>query len=154
MYYIHQTLLSSFEEGLGTRLALLELQVAVCKQLNTVPYLVDVHIISLGHYYGRDRASRTLRWSTRRFHVFTNLAPRPITVVIGLGMRPCVRMRATFENCVLRNGQQPGSTVNSFIDQGEFGTLKILSGRIAPRCDQHQFCNDSEYLNYFQVIVV
>ena len=40
----------------------------------------------------------------------------------------------TFENGVLRNGQQPGSAVNSFIDLGEFGAMKTLSGRIAPRC--------------------
>ena len=76
-----------------------------------------------------------------RFQVCTNLAPRPMTVVFGLGTRLCVRMRTTFENGVLRNGQQPGSDVNSFIDLGEFGTMKTLSGRIAPRCDKHQFCD-------------
>ena len=31
--------------------------------------------------------------------------------------------------------------VNNFIDQGEFGAMKTLSGRIAPRCDKHQFCD-------------
>ena len=46
-----------------------------------------------------------------------------------------------FENGVLRNGQQPGSAVNSFIDLGEFVAMKTLSGRIAPRCDKHQFCD-------------
>ena len=50
-------------------------------------------------------------------------------------------MRTIFENGVLRNGQQPGSAVNSSIDQGEFRTMKTLSGRIAPRCNQHQFCD-------------
>ena len=54
---------------------------------------------------------------------------------------PRVRMHTTFENGVLPNGQQPGSAVNSFIDLGEFGAMKTLSGRIAPRCDKHQFCN-------------
>ena len=49
-----------------------------------------------------------------------------------------MRMRTTFENGVLRNGQQPGS---SFIDLGEFGAMKTLSGRIVPRCDKHQFCD-------------
>ena len=59
-----------------------------------------------------------------------------MTVVFGLGTRLRVRMRTTFENGVLRNGQQPGSAVNSFIDLGEFGAMKTLSGRIAPRCDK------------------
>ena len=27
----------------------------------------------------------------------------------------------------------------AFIDQGEFEAMKTLSGRIAPRCDKHQF---------------
>ena len=36
---------------------------------------------------------------------------------------------------------QPGSAVNSFIDQGEFGAMKTLSGCIGPRCDKHQFCH-------------
>ena len=38
---------------------------------------------------------------------------------------------------VLCNGQQAGS---SSIDEGEFETMKTLSGHIAPRCDKHQFC--------------
>ena len=48
-----------------------------------------------------------------------------------------MRMRTTFENGVLRTV----SAVNNFIDQGEFGAMKTLSGRIAPRCDKHQFCD-------------
>ena len=48
-------------------------------------------------------------------------------------------MHTTFENGVLRNGQQPGSAVNSSIDQGEFRAMKTLSGRIAPHFDKHQF---------------
>ena len=60
-----------------------------------------------------------------------------MTVVFGLG----TRLRTTFENGVLRNGQQPGSDVNSVIDLGEFGAMKTLSGRIATRCDKHQFCD-------------
>ena len=43
-----------------------------------------------------------------RFHVCISLAPRPMTVVFGLGTRLRVRMRTTLENGVLRNGQQPG----------------------------------------------
>ena len=50
-------------------------------------------------------------------------------------------MCTTFENGILCNGQQPGSAVNRFIDQGEFGVMKTLSGRIAPHCDKHQFCD-------------
>ena len=42
-----------------------------------------------------------------------------MTVVFGLGTRLRVRMRTTFENGVLHNGQQPDRAVNSFIDQGE-----------------------------------
>ena len=71
-----------------------------------------------------------------------------MTVVFGLGTRLRVRMRTTFKNGVLRNGQQPGSAImdihgamNSFIDQGEFGAMKTLSGRIAPRCNKLQFCD-------------
>ena len=64
-----------------------------------------------------------------------------MTVVIGLGTRLRVRMRTTFENGVLRTGQQPGSAVSNFIDLGEFGAMKALSGRIAPRCGKHQFCD-------------
>ena len=69
----------------------------------------------------------------------TSLAPRPMTVVFGLGTRLRVRMRTTFENGILRNGQQPGNAVNSFIDQGKFVVMKTLSGGRTPRCDKHQF---------------
>ena len=126
-----------------TTLALLQLRVAICKQLNTAPCLGGVHSISLGHYNRRDRAGRTctLRWSTQQFHMCTSLALRPITMVLGFGTRLCVHMRTTFENGVLHNGQQPGSAVNSFIDQGEFGATNTLNGRIALRCDKHQFCD-------------
>ena len=71
-----------------------------------------------------------------RFHVCTSLVPRPMTVVFGLGTRLRVRMRTTLENGVLRNGQQPGSAMNSFIDQDEFGAMKMLSGCIALSCDK------------------
>ena len=64
-----------------------------------------------------------------------------MTMVFSLGTRLRVRMRTTFENGVLRNGQQSVSAVNNFIDQGEFGAMKTLSDRIAPRCDKHKFCD-------------
>ena len=69
----------------------------------------------------------------------TSLAPRPITVVFGLGMRLRVRMRTRLENDVLHNGQKPGSAVNIFTDQGKFEAMKTLSGRRAPRFGKHQF---------------
>ena len=61
--------------------------------------------------------------------------------MFGLGTRLCVRMRTTFENGVLRNGQQLSRAENSFIDQGEFVSMKTLSGYKAPRCDKRQFCD-------------
>ena len=69
----------------------------------------------------------------------TSLAPRPMTVVFGLGTRLRMRMHTTFENGVLRNGQQPDRAVNSIIDPDEFVVMKTLSGRRAPRNDKHQF---------------
>ena len=57
-----------------------------------------------------------------------------MTVVFGLRQR--LRMRTRLDNGVLRNGQQHGSAVNTFTDQGK---LKKLSGRRAPRCGRHQF---------------
>ena len=79
-----------------------------------------------------------------------------MTVVLGLGTRLRVRMRTTFENGVLRNGQQLGSAVNSCIDQGEFRAMKMLSVCIAPRCDKDQLYDKiyDEYLNHFRDIVV
>ena len=43
------------------------------------------------------------------------------------------------ENGVLRNGQQPQSVANGFIDQGEFEAMKTLSGWEAAHCDKHPF---------------
>ena len=74
-----------------------------------------------------------------RFHVCTSLTPRPRTVVFGLGTRQHVHMHTIFENDVLRNGQQPGRTENSFIDRDEFVAMKTLSSCKAPRSDKHQF---------------
>ena len=46
-----------------------------------------------------------------------------------------MRMRTKLENGVLHNGQQSGSAVNSFIDQGEFDAMKTLSDHRALHCD-------------------
>ena len=37
--------------------------------------------------------------------------------------------------------QRTANAVNNFIDQGGFWAMKTLSGRIAPRCAKHQFCD-------------
>ena len=58
-----------------------------------------------------------------------SLAPRPMTMVFGLGTRLRVHMHTKFLNGVLSIGQQPGTAVNSFIDQGEFQAIKTLSSR-------------------------
>ena len=60
-------------------------------------------------------------------------------VICGLGMRLHVCMCTKLENGILCNGQQLGSAVNSFVNQGEFEAIKMLSGRRALRCDKHQF---------------
>ena len=70
----------------------------------------------------------------------TSLAPRPMTVVFGLGTRLGVHMRTTLENGVLHNEELSGSAVNNFFDQGNFVAMKMLSGWEAARCDEHQFC--------------
>ena len=48
-----------------------------------------------------------------------------------------MRMHTKLENGVLRNGQQPGSAVNSIIDLGKLEAVKTPSGRRAPRFDKH-----------------
>ena len=93
--------------------------------------------ISLGNYYEKRLYVPAVLNS--RFHVCISLAPRPMTVVFGLGTKLLVIMRTTLENGVLRNRQQPGRAENSFIDQGELVAMKTLSGCKALRCDKRQF---------------
>ena len=108
------------------------LSIVISKQLNAAPYL-------------RHKPRQLLREETvpavlnSRFHVCSSLAPRPMTVVFGLGTRLRVRMRTTLQNGVLRNRQQVGRAENSFINQDEFVAMKTLSGCKALRCDKHQF---------------
>ena len=83
--------------------------------------------ISLGNYYGknrrdRERASRTQLGISRVQY----LAPRPMTVVFGLGTRLRVRMRTTLENGVLRNRQQVGRAIDNRDSIGYI--LSLLSG--------------------------
>ena len=40
-----------------------------------------------------------------------------------------MHMHTKLENGILRNGQQLGSAVNSFIDLGRFEAIKTLSGQ-------------------------
>ena len=111
-----------------TTLALLQLRIDICKQLYTAPYLGGVHSISLGHFsLLRERPCQPHAVLVNAEILRVYHSPRPITVVFGLETRLRVRMHTTFENGVLRNEQQPGSAVNSFIDQGEFGAMKMLS---------------------------
>ena len=61
-----------------TTLALLELRVAICKQLNAAPYLGGVHSISLGQYYGKRPLSAVKAGSVFFGRICTsvvNLAP-------------------------------------------------------------------------------
>ena len=48
-------------------------------------------------------------------------------------------MHRRLENGLLCNGQQPGSTVNIFIDQGKVDAMKTLSACRALRCGKHHF---------------
>jgi len=61
--------------------------------------------------------------------------PQPMTMVIGLRTRlhECMCTKQTAAR------QQPGSVVNSFIEQGEFEAIKTLGGHRALYCDKHQF---------------
>ena len=54
-------------------------------------------------------------------------------------MRLHVRMRSRLENGILHNGQQLGSAVNSFFDQGKFEAMKTLNGCGPVCCNEHQF---------------
>ena len=71
-----------------------------------------------------------------------------MTVDFGVGVRLHVRMRTKLENAILHNGQQLGSAVNNFVDQGKFEAMKTLSGHRVLHCGKHQFCakNYNEYL--------
>ena len=94
---------------------------------------------------GRDRVGQA------RFDACTSLVPKPITVVIGLGTKLDVRMRTRLENGVLRNGQQPGSPVNS---HSKFEAMKSLSGWKLRALTNINFVLKSRYLSRSRVIVV
>ena len=75
--------------------------IAISNQLNAAPYLRHMPWQLL-----REETAPAVLNS--RFYVCTSLAPRPMTVVFGLGTRLRVRVRTTLENGVLSNGQQTG----------------------------------------------
>ena len=64
----------------------------------------------------RDREDTVPAVLNSRFLVCTSLAPRPMNLVFGLGTRLFARMRTTFENGVLRNGQQPGRALSTRVN--------------------------------------
>ena len=43
------------------------------------------------------------------------------------------------DRALQRNGRQPGTAVNIFIDQGKFEAMNTVSGRNVPCCGEHQF---------------
>ena len=88
------------------------------KQLNAVPYLCGVHESSRLPLEATVVGQPCLLVDSQ-FPVCTSLTPRPMTMVFGLGVRLRMHMHTRLQNGVLRNGQQPGSAVNFFIDQGK-----------------------------------
>ena len=97
-------------------------------------HLTYVMSMSLPHNHGKDGASQHTQ-----FHVCTSLVPKPMTVIIGLGMRLDMRMRTRLENAILHNGQQLGSAENSFVDHSKFEGTKLLSGWEAVHSDKDRF---------------
>ena len=65
----------------------------------------------------------------------TSLAPRPMTVVFGLGTRLRVLMRTTLKIAPYATDSSRGQCC----ELSTRGAIKTLSGHIAPRCDKHQF---------------
>ena len=100
--------------------------------------LTCVVLINLVHYY-RKRPCQCSVSGQLAILLVTSLIPRLMIVIFGLGMRLLVHMRTKLQNGALRNGQQPHSVVNAFIDQGEVEAMKTLIGCRALRCDKDQF---------------
>ena len=88
------------------------------KQLNAVPYLFGVHE-PFQLPLEATVAGQPCSLVDSQFPVCTSLTPRPMTMVFGLEARLHMHMRTRLQNGVLRNGQQPGSAVSIFIDQGK-----------------------------------
>ena len=88
------------------------------KQLNAVPYLCGVHEPSRLPLEATVSGQPCLLVDSQ-FPVCTSLTPRPMTMVFGLGAGLCMHMHTRLQNGVLHNGQQPGSAVDIFSDQGK-----------------------------------
>ena len=102
---------------------------------------IDNCQLSMATTTGRDHmlAARLVNsW----FHVCTSLAPKTSDYGFWFGDETTCALAYNIRKLgVLRNGQQPGRAMNSFINQGEFVNMKTLSGRRAPSCDKHRFCD-------------
>ena len=94
--------------------------------------------MSLAHYY-RKRLCQLCILVNLWFRMCTSLAPRPKTVVFGLGTRLCVRMRANFEMASYATNSSQRVLWIAFVDQGEFEAMKIVCGHTAPYCAKHHF---------------
>ena len=91
---------------------------SMSKQLNAVPCLCGFHEPSRLPLEVTV-AGQPCLLVVSQFPVCISLTPRPMTMVFGLGARLRMHMCTRLQNGVLRNGQQPGSAVNIFIDQGK-----------------------------------
>ena len=63
-----------------------------------------------------------------------------MTVVIGLGTRLDVRMRTILKMASFATDSSRAVLGTAFFDYSEFEAMKSLSGWVAARCDEHQFC--------------
>ena len=88
------------------------------KQLNAVPYLFGVYEPSRLPLEATVAGQPCLLVGSQ-FPVCTSLTPRPMTMIFGLGAGLRMHMRTRLQNGVLCSGQQPGSAVSIFIDQGK-----------------------------------
>ena len=121
-----------------TTLALLKLRVAICKRLNAASYLGCVDSISFGHYYGKRPCQPYAALDQTTISRVHRSRSQNNDRGLWFGNETTCAHEYNILEC---KGQQPASAVNNFIDQGEFVAMKTLSGRIAPRCDKHQFCD-------------
>ena len=73
------------------------------------------YVVSMNcfHYYGMCTGRDRLSCAYYAPRVCTNLAPRPMTVIFGLGTKLHLRMHTRLENGVLRNRYQLGCAVSS-----------------------------------------
>ena len=96
--------------------------------------LTNVVSMSLSHYHGKRP------YQPSRGDFACPLVSLPDDRGLWSGNETaCVHAYKIIENGILRNGQKPGSAVNSFIDWGKLEAMKTLSGGRALHCGNHQF---------------